>query len=76
MSPRVSTKAPISLLNIRKYPDVYKALLLNAQVIARDIKEHYLVETDNLAGKIKEGSACTLNHQLQFIDRLPMSLPS
>lgn len=48
MSPRVSTKAPIRLLNIRKYPDVFKALLLNAQVIARDVKEHYLVETDNL----------------------------
>jgi len=53
VSPR-TPKAPVRLLNIRKYPDVFKALLLNAHVIAKDLKEHYLIETDNLAGKIKE----------------------
>lgn len=40
----MSPKAPIRLLNIRKYPDVFKALLLNAHVIAEDLKEHYLIE--------------------------------
>ncbi len=54
MSPRVSAKAPMRLLNIRKYPDVFQALVMNAQVIVKDLKEHYLIETDNLAGKIKE----------------------
>src|SRR3990170_4522975 len=54
MSPQASAKGPVRLLNIRKYPDVFKALLVNAHVIARDLKEHYLVETDSLAGRIKE----------------------
>lgn len=54
MSPQVSIKAPIRLLNIRKYPDVFKALLINAHVIAEDLKEHYLIETDNLAGAIRD----------------------
>jgi len=54
MAPKASARAPIRLLNIRKYPDVFKALVLNAQVIAQDLKEHYLIETDNLAGRIKE----------------------
>lgn len=49
-----STRGPVRLINLRKYPDVFKALLYNAQVIASDLKEHYLIETDNLAGKIHD----------------------
>ncbi len=52
MSPK-SAKAPIRLLNIRKYQDVFQAVVVNAQVIAQDLKEHYLIETDNLASSIK-----------------------
>ena len=45
---------PERLLEVSKYPDVFQALLRNVPLVAEDIREHYLPQTDSLAGSLKE----------------------